>query len=137
VPCAAALAACRTRASIFKMKIDDDTASRLYDHSTSAARVHHKESNAEEIRAFSILGVPCDITFGFSTKGKHTQPRVEACVWIFNTLLNEFYGSYYLPVVERGHALTVLNSTIARAIDQAKTNEAFKTAFAREQAKGN
>lgn len=112
------------------MKIDDATASRLYlQCKAGAAQVQGpKESTAHEETRVEILGVPCLMDFGFSaaTKIRSGHIEVSSCVWIFDGAGTDFFGSFYLPVVDGEQATSVLNSAISQAIEQAQGNQKFQ-----------
>ena len=104
------------------MKIDEVTALRLYSDSKFGATCM-KESTAHEEGKAEIVGVPCVVQFGFSSKKECTGAvSTSACVWIFSGSCADFFGSSYLPVCEESDAPSILNSTIDDAIEQAKAN---------------
>ncbi len=109
------------------MKIDDATALQLFLHSKAGGEPH-KESISHKEAPLVILGIPCIVDYGFSSSNSKKQFEVvtKSCVWIFSASSSDFFGSFYLPIDEESHAPSILNSTIAHAIEQAKTNPKFK-----------
>lgn len=109
------------------MKIDDAVAMRLYLHSrTEGIAVTNKESIANADAHLQILDVPCDVSFGFSSRKILGSIETNACAWIFSSSGNDFFGAFYLPVDEDSNAPATLNSTIAQAIEQAKVNHKLR-----------
>jgi hypothetical protein len=110
-----------------KMIVDEVTACRL--HCQAKAGVPHtlgKESTFYEEIDTEILGVPCVVRFGFTSRKKCSTPCVTtSCVWIFGSSDQAFLGAIYLPIEEDAHAPSILNSTIDRAIKQAILNPKF------------
>ena len=108
------------------MEIDDATALKLLLHSKAGGGESHKESISHEEAPLVILGVPCIVDYGFSFSRKQFEVVTQSCVWIFSGSSSDFFGSFYLPVGEESHASSILNLTIAHAIEQAKANPKFK-----------
>src|ERR1035437_4894436 len=121
------------------MKIDDGTAFRLYfDSKTINPWVKEPIASHEEAK-LAILGVPCVVDFGFTTS-RETSPWpvvTKSCAWIFSDSCPDFFGSFYLTVDEDSHAPSILNWTIALAIDVAKENQKFKEMKAAIQSCGD
>jgi hypothetical protein len=115
------------------MKIDDATASRLYLQCKAGASVgkEFKESIALEKALLVILGVPCVADFGFSSSRRNVgRVEISSCVWIFSRSGPDFFGSSYLRVEDGAQPLSILNTTICDAIEQAKANKKFQEKLA-------
>lgn len=111
------------------MEIDDATALQLLLHSKTrggGGERAHKELISHKEAPLVILGVPCIVDYGFSSSENQFKVVTKSCVWIFSGSSIDFFGSFYLPIDEESHASLILNSTIAQAIEQAKTNPKFK-----------
>ena len=110
------------------MKIDDATALRLYLQSQAGTPMGNRESNANEEARLAILDVPCEVKFGFSSRKNSGPVEIHACAWIFSSFGNDFFGAFYLPVADDSNVPSILNLTIANAIEQAKANPKFHAA---------
>lgn len=115
------------------MEIDDAAAARLYSQSRAGRLAANKEVMAHEVTHVAILGIPCDVSFGFISKQNFAGLATIACVWIFGSGGQDFFGSLYSPIGEESHAPSILNATIAKAIDQAKANPKFKAALRKNE----
>lgn len=110
------------------IKIDDATALRLYLKSKDGP-MSQKESISKEETPLAIFDVPCIVDYGFSSSKKQSEVVTKSCVWIFSGSSPDFFGSFYLPVDEESHAPSILNLTIAHAIEKAKADPKFKAAL--------
>lgn len=111
------------------MKIGDSTAFRLQLHSKVLWSVVNKASIANEQAHLVILDVPCEVSFGFSSKKRSGPFETNACALIFGSSGNDLFGAFYMPVDEDSNAPSILNLTIAHAIEQTKDNPKFKAAI--------
>jgi hypothetical protein len=107
------------------IKIDDSTALKLLSYSR-ASMSSQKDSIAHQEAPLVILGVACIVDYGFSTSSRQSGGVTKACVWIFSESSHAFFGACYSPVGEESKAPSILNSTIAQAIEQAKVHPTFE-----------
>lgn len=112
-----------------RIQIDDITALRLYRHSKGwVPKIPGKVFDCCEDVNANILGVPCIVRFGFSSKNKClTELVTSSCVWIFSCSSQDFFGAIYLPVNEEVDVSSTLNLAIELAIEQAISNPKFET----------
>jgi len=111
------------------LEIDDATASRLYLQCKQCVPLakNCKESTTTEKTELVLCGVPCLIEFGFCFNKYSSRSGVHACAWIFSDCSGDFFGSFYLQVIEQADAQVILNSTICLAIERAKTDPKFRS----------